>query len=78
MVGVKISPSDIPKYKLKVTMKNGRIIHCGACGYADYPTYIKLRGKKYATQRRRLYKQRHRKDRFTKGTPGYYADQLLW
>ena len=50
----------------------------GARGYLDYPTYKKLFGKKVADQRRKLYKARHEKDRKVKGTPGYFADQLLW
>jgi len=35
-------------------------------------------GKKIADERKRLYKIRHKKDRLVKGSPGYYADQLLW
>lgn len=77
-LGVAISPSDNPKYKLRVTTKQGKTIYCGALGYADYPTYIKTRGKKYAQTRRRLYKMRHERDRHQKGTRGWYADQLLW
>jgi hypothetical protein len=50
----------------------------GALGYSDYPTYMKKMGKKYADERRRLYKIRHKKDRLKKGTNGWYADQLLW
>ena len=50
----------------------------GAIGYDDYPTHTMKRGKKYADERRRLYKIRHKKDRKVKGSPGYYADKLLW
>jgi hypothetical protein len=28
--------------------------------------------------RRRLYKKRHEKDRHKKGSPGFYADKILW
>lgn len=31
-----------------------------------------------AEARRRAYKARHAGDRKTKGTPGWYADKLLW
>lgn len=75
---VHVEPSDKPKYKLKVTTKQGKIIYCGALGYNDYPTYMKKYGKAFATKRRKLYKMRHEKDRHTTNTPGYYADVLLW
>jgi hypothetical protein len=78
--------------KLRVTVKNStnstkkldvykngiKIASCGAVGYHDYPTFMKLYGKQYANKRRKLYKQRHESDRHVKGTAGYYADQLLW
>jgi len=35
-------------------------------------------GKEYADERRRLYKMRHEKDRNKVGSPGFYADKLLW
>ena len=49
-----------------------------SAGMCDFPSYIKLKGKKYAKTRRRLYKIRHEKDRHVKGSNGYYADKLLW
>lgn len=77
-LGVTIAPSDNPKYKLRVTDKQGHTTYVGALGYADYPTYMHMRGKKYARTRRRLYKIRHESDRHKKRTRGWYADQLLW
>lgn len=77
-VNVKIERSDKPKYKLKVITQKGDIIYCGAKGYNDYPTYMKKYGKEFADKRRKLYKMRHEKDRHQVGTPGYYADKLLW
>lgn len=77
-LGVKVELSDKPKYKLRVTTKTGKVIYCGARGYNDYPTYIKTRGMPYARTRRRLYRIRHKKDRNVAGTPGFYADRLLW
>lgn len=52
-------------------------------GYTDFPTLmVKAKGNalkiKQAKQRRKLYKLRHQKDRTKKGSPGFYADQLLW
>ena len=78
-LGVKVFPSDNPKFKLEVYDWNGEFItYCGANGYKDYPTYIETRGKEYADKRRALYKIRHQKDRKKIGSRGYYADQLLW
>ena len=55
-----------------------KIASIGANGMNDYPTYIQKKGLKYAKTRRHLYKIRHNKDRKQKGTPGWYADKLLW
>ena len=51
--------------------------------YNDYPTWMELEKKGKvekgtANKRRRLYKIRHKKDKDRKGTPGYFADKLLW
>ncbi len=78
-LGVKIFPSDNPKYKLEVYDWNGNFItYCGSPSYSDYPHYIEEKGKEYADERRRLYKIRHQKDRTKLGSRGYYADSLLW
>jgi len=75
---VTIKRSTNPSKKLDV-FKNGiKIASCGATGYNDYPTFMKKYGKKYADHRRKLYKNRHEKDRKIVGTAGYYADKLLW
>lgn len=77
-LGVKIYPSKNPNKKIDV-FKNGRYVtSVGANGYLDYPTYRELLGKKYADERRRLYKKRHEKDRKIKYSAGWYADRLLW
>ena len=49
----------------------------------DYPTYLDKEEKGYypkgyAKGRRKLYKQRHEKDRHKTGTNGWYADKILW
>jgi hypothetical protein len=49
----------------------------------DYPTYLakEKKGyyeKGYANKRRKLYKDRHEKDRHVLGSAGYYADKILW
>ena len=55
-----------------------KIASIGAYGMNDFPTYMKTKGIKYAKTRRRLYKQRHEKDRHIKGSNGWLADKLLW
>jgi len=78
-LGVKIRPSKTGNYKLDVFEKNGQLItRVGDRRYSDYPTYMEEQGKTVADTRRKLYKERHQKDRLQKGSRGYYADQLLW
>ena len=85
--GVSVKPSTnktkkIDVYKKSKNRKKGntliKVASIGAAGMNDYPTYAKKRGLQYAKTRRRLYKIRHNKDRKTRGTPGWYADKLLW
>tara|TARA_R100001129_G_scaffold116290_1_gene80318 strand:- start:648 stop:923 length:276 start_codon:yes stop_codon:yes gene_type:complete len=77
-LGVVVKPSKVKGKKLDVFKKGKKVASVGAKGYNDYPTFIEKKGKKYADERRRLYKIRHNKDRKKRGTPGYYADKLLW
>lgn len=78
-LGVEVKPSSVKGKKIDVFNKKGKkIASVGALGYMDYPNYIKKKGKKYADERRRLYKIRHKNDRNKRGTNGYYADKLLW
>lgn len=67
----------IDVYK-KIKNKQKKIASVGAYGMNDFPTYMKTKGIKYAKTRRRLYKQRHEKDRHTKWSNGWLADKLLW
>ena len=78
-LNVKVRPSSKADKKLDIYDRKGNFVtSVGARGYLDYPTYKKLFGKKVADQRRKLYKARHEKDRKVKGSPGYFADKLLW
>ena len=77
-LGVQVRPSSSKKKKIDVYKKGKKIASVGGYGYDDYPTFMKKYGKTYANRKRRLYKQRHEKDRHKKGSAGYYADQLLW
>lgn len=74
-----VKPSKKADKKIDIFDSKGNFItSVGAKQYLDYPNYLKLFGKEVADQRRKLYKIRHKKDRLKKGTPGYYADNLLW
>jgi len=75
---VVVRPSTNQQKKIDVFKQGIKVASVGARGMMDYPTYKKMRGNAFAKTRRRLYKMRHKKDRFQKNTPGYYADQLLW
>jgi hypothetical protein len=78
-IGVIISSSKNKKYKIDVFHKDGDYItSIGATGYSDYPTYMKTHGKKYADNRRRLYKIRHNNDRNVLHSRGWYSDHILW
>jgi len=84
-LGVIVKPSTNKTKKIDVFLRTGsdgkkgkKIVSVGANGMNDYPTYIQKRGLAYAKTRRRLYRQRHERDRHVRGTPGYYADKLLW
>lgn len=78
LLGVTVKHSTNPAKKLDVYKDGVKVASCGATGYNDYPTFWKKCGKKVADEHRRRYKQRHEKDRHVVGTPGYYADKLLW
>ena len=77
-LGLQVKPSRNKTKKIDVYKNNKKIASVGANGMNDYPTYIKKCGIKYATTRRRLYKQRHEKDRHIKWSNGWLADKLLW
>ena len=78
-LGVKIKPSTKKNKKIDVfDYHNNFITSVGAIGYKDYPNYVLDKGKKYADERRRLYRIRHDKDSKVLGSAGYYANKILW
>ena len=78
-LGVTIKPSTVSGKKIDVFNKKGeKVASIGAIGYSDYPTFILTKGKDYAEKKRKMYKTRHQKDRIVRGTPGWYADKILW
>ena len=77
-IGVTVKPSKTKGKKIDVYKDDKQIASVGALGYKDYPTFLKENGLDYANKRRKLYKQRHEKDRLIKWSRGWLADQLLW
>ena len=82
-LGVVIKTSTNILKKIDVFKDGKKIASIGARGMNDYPTYLEKEKKGYyekgyANKRRKLYKQRHKKDRNVKGSNGYYADKILW
>lgn len=77
-LGVSVKKSKIKSKKLDVFRNGKKIASVGAIGYNDFPTFIKEKGPVYASKRRALYKMRHSRDRNVKGSPGFWADKLLW
>lgn len=82
-LGVVIRPSSDPKKKIDVFKSGFLIARIGAKGYDDYATYLQQEKKGQvppgtAEKRRELYAVRHAIDRVNKGTPGYYAYEILW
>lgn len=77
-LGVTIKPSQNKNKKLDVYRDDKFVASIGGAGYKDYPTYMKEDGLQIARERRRLYKLRHNADRIIVGSPGYYADKILW
>ena len=77
-LGVTIKPSTVKGKKIDVFKNGQKVASIGALGYGDFPTFKKEKGIKYAEERQKAYKLRHEKDRHKVGTPGYYADQILW
>jgi hypothetical protein len=77
-LGVTIKPSTNKSKKIDVFKNGQKIASIGAMGYKDFDIHLKESGRAYAEERRRLYQIRHKDNRNKKGTPGYYADRILW
>jgi hypothetical protein len=77
-LGVQIKPSTRKDKKIDVFKNREKVASIGAKGYKDFPTFKKEKGLAFAETRRRLYKERHEKDRHKKGSAGFYADKILW
>jgi len=74
-LNVDIKPSTNKKKKIDVFKNDKKIATIGAIGYLDFPNYLK-KDKNLAMERRKLYKQRHKKDLNSKN--GFYSSRILW
>ena len=75
-LGLTITPSSKPKYKLDVFENGNYLASIGDIDYNDFFIYKDLKGDAYAKRRRDLYKIRHAKD-INQGR-GKLAATLLW
>ena len=73
-----LKPSVKKGKKIDVYRFTERIASIGDIDYLDYPSYVILYGKKYAENRRRLYRIRHHKDNMEKYSPAWLSYHLLW
>ena len=77
LLGVVILPSKRKNKKIDIFKNQKYLCSIGDTRYSDYPSYIDLKGNEYASKRRTLYHQRHKKENVV-GSPGYYALKILW
>jgi hypothetical protein len=75
-LNVDIKPSSNKKKKIDVFKDHKKIASIGSIGYLDFPNFVIKKGLDYANERRKLYKQRHKKD--LNGKNGFYANKILW
>lgn len=81
--GLIARPSKVKGKKIDLYLNGVVIASIGALGHWDYPTLLNLEKqgkvpKGMANARRKAYKSRHEKYRHKKGTPSFWADQILW
>ena len=74
---MQIEPSSTKGKKIDVYKGGRKVASIGARGYKDFDAYLEESREK-AEKRRQLYKARHEQNRHKAGTPGFYADQILW
>ena len=77
-LGVVIKPSKNKSKKIDVFKNEKKVATIGDSSYGDYHTYIKTKGRDYATKRKTAYKARHAKTMNKVGSPSYYANKIIW
>lgn len=76
LYNVEIKPSTNKNKKIDVFKDGRKISSIGSIFYKDFPTYINEKGLKYALERRRLYRIRHKKD--LNSNNGLWSSRILW
>ena len=77
-IGVTIKPSTRKNKKIDVFKDGKKVASIGDTRYNDFISYKETKGIKFAKERKRLYRIRHGRFADNKGTPGYYALNILW
>lgn len=74
-LGLYIKPSMNKRYKIDIFDMNRNFLFSGGDrNYLDYAYYLKLHGKEYADERKRLYAMRHKNETIR----GKVISALLW
>jgi hypothetical protein len=75
-----IKVSKNKKKKIDVFKQDKLIAQIGDSGSNDYPTYMLIKGKKYADERRRLYYLRHTNPDIKDGniTNSWFSKYIIW
>lgn len=77
-LGVTVRLASNPAKKIDVFKDGHKVATVGACGYKDYPTFLREDGKEVANRKRNAFKSRFERYRHRRGSKAWYADQLLW
>ncbi len=77
-LGVSVKLSSNKSKKIDVIKDNRKIASIGQKGYGDFHIFTKEKGAEFAKKRQKAYRSRHAKNIKVKGSPGYYANALLW
>ena len=80
-LGVTVKPSSRQGKKIDVIKAGQKVASIGDRNYKDFGTFLVMEAKgqapkRTADDRRRAYKARHKS--YPMGSPGYWADKLLW
>ena len=73
-----ITVSTNPLKKIDVYKDNKFIGSIGSSAHMDYPNYVKVYGEIYASERKRLYYARHRRNADVIYSKQWLALNLLW
>jgi hypothetical protein len=78
---INIDLSTNKNKKLDIFIQNDKVASIGSLGSSDYGTYLESHGKDYAESRKKLYFQRHSKEKDIKDgevTNSWFSKYFLW